>query len=667
MLKWHSHREFILLAAAMVIALAESTRAADQAASNAAPRFESHVRPILKAHCFQCHGDDGQSEAGLDLRLVRSMSEGGDSGPALVPGKSSASLILERLRAGEMPPGEKKVPDEEIATIARWIDSGAKTARPEPAAKAPAITDEELAHWSFQPITRPAVPTVKHTAAVTNAIDAFLLERLEREGLEFSQQADRVALVRRAYFDLWGASVAMAWLMNEERLRGAPAKPDFEQATFDLLPKRPPHTPRAKAVISLFMQGGPSHVDLFDPKPELKKYENVEYGRKLKYGSELENARNSRTLFPSPWNFQRAGKCGMELSELLPALQTVADDICLIRSMHTSVNNHDQSIMALNTGRPTAGRPSLGSWVTYALGTENQDLPAYVVLTDPRGLPVRGLENWSNAWLPSLYQGTVIRPKEPRILNLDPPAHLAGVPQRQLLDYLDRLNQDHLAQHPGEADLAARLASYELAARMQTTAKEAVDLAQESEATRKMYGLDDPVTRHFGERCLLARRLVERGVRFVQVCTGNQSWDHHGDIRNKLPENCKIVDKPCAALINDLKQRGLLDTTLVQWGGEMGRMPAIEQDQGSKVGRDHNTFGFSMWLAGGGVKRGLVYGATDEVGSEAVENGVSHSDYHATLLHLLGLDYEDVVFQRANGPGSLVDGQPARVVHEILA
>jgi hypothetical protein len=302
--------------------------------------------------------------------------------------------------------------------------------------------------------------------------------------------------------------------------------------------------------------------------------------------------------------------------------------------------------------------------VTYALGSENQNLPAFVVLTDPGGLPVLGVENWQNGWLPSLYQGTVIRPVEPRILNLDPPPYLKGSAQERYLSYLQQLNRDHLEQHPRETDLSARIQSYELAARMQLAAKEALDLTKESEAVHKLYGLDDPVTKDYGSRCLIARRLVERGVRFVQLHTGNQTWDHHGNIEKALPAVCKRTDQPAAALIADLKQLGMLDTTLVHWGGEMGRLPVIQNEK--NIGRDHNTYGFSMWLAGGGVKRGLVYGETDELGHKAISNVVNHYDYHATLLHLLGITPTETSFPRPTGAGSLIDGQDARVVWDIL-
>jgi uncharacterized protein (DUF1501 family) len=335
--------------------------------------------------------------------------------------------------------------------------------------------------------------------------------------------------------------------------------------------------------------------------------------------------------------------------------------------MHTGVNNHGQAIFALNSGRITAGRPALGSWLTYGLGTESQELPAYVVLTDPGGLPVEGVHNWSNGWLPALYQGTVVRPREPRILNLDPPEYMTDDAQGRYLAMLEKMNRRHLEQHSGELDLDARIASYQLAAHMQTAAKEALDISSESAATHKLYGLDKAETREFGMRCLIARRLVERGVRFVQVCTGNQTWDHHNYILKSLPAACLRTDRGSAALVKDLKSRGLLDSTLVQWGGEMGRLPVIQNDAGDKAGRDHNTYGFSMWLAGGGVRGGLIHGETDEFGHKAVKDVVTHCDYHATLLHLFGLDNDHLTYLRNGVAQSLIDGQPSRVVREILA
>ncbi|MFN0051026.1 MAG: DUF1501 domain-containing protein [Planctomycetales bacterium] len=455
--------------------------------------------------------------------------------------------------------------------------------------------------------------------------------------------------------------LALAWLLQRDAARAAPPKPELERQTYDLLPRVPAHEPQARAMISMFMQGGPSHIDLFDPKPELNRRHLESYTGDIKYDNAAEA---SAKLFGSPWKFSKHGQCGMDLSELLPHLGEVADDICLIRSMHTGVNNHGQSINALNTGRANPGRPSLGSWLTYGLGSESQNLPAFVVLTDPGGLPVLGVENWQNGWLPSLYQGTVVRPQEPRILNLDPPPALQGAAQQRFLGYLREINREHLERHPREHDLQARIQSYELAARMQTAAKEALDVTRESEAVHKLYGLDDPVTREYGTRCLIARRLVERGVRFVQIYTGNQTWDHHGGIEKALPEVCRRTDRPAAALVRDLQQTGLLDTTLVHWGGEMGRLPVIQNEK--NIGRDHNTYGFSSWLAGGGVRSGCIHGETDELGHKAVRDVVNHYDYHATLLYLLGLDREKLVVQRPTGPASLLDGQPGAVVRGIL-
>ncbi len=456
-------------------------------------------------------------------------------------------------------------------------------------------------------------------------------------------------------------SLALTWLLKADGVLAAPAQPPLEKPTFDLTPKTPPREPQARAMISMFMQGGPSHLDLFDPKPELAKRHMENYTGEIKYDNAAES---SAKLFSGPWKFSPRGQCGMELSELLPHLGEIADEITLIRSMHTGVNNHGQSINAMHNGRIVGGRPCLGSWITYGLGSESQDLPAFVVLTDPGGLPVLGTENWSNGFLPSLYQGTVIRPREPRILNLDPPPKLAGEPQRRYLEYLEQLNRQHLEEHPHETDLAARIASYALAARMQTAAKEALDLSQETAATHAMYGLDNDETREFGSRCLIARRLVERGVRFVQIYSRTQEWDHHGNIVNALPKACRKIDRPAAALVRDLKQRGLLDTTLVHWGGEMGRLPVIQNEK--NIGRDHNTYGFSMWLAGGGVKAGYVHGATDDFGHHAVTDVVNHYDYHATLLHLFGLDPATLTFARPTGAGTLLDGQDGRIVNEIL-
>jgi hypothetical protein len=464
------------------------------------------------------------------------------------------------------------------------------------------------------------------------------------------------------------APLGLAWLLKRDQVRAdAPPKPEIEPQTFDLLPKTPHFAPKAKAMISIFLVGGPSQIDLFDPKPALVKLDGQDFPGEVKYDNP---AQASRKVQAPLWKFRRYGRCGMEMSELLPHIGSMSDDLCLIRSMRSDANNHIPGIYALNTGRPVPGRPSLGSWLTYGLGSESQNLPAYVAMTHPRGLPLLGGMNWSNGWLPSIYQGTVARPKEPRILNLDPPAQLRGRPQEEQLALLRQLNASHLQEHPGENDLAARIASYELAARMQLAAKDAFDISRETKEVHELYGIDDPVTRDYGTRCLIARRLVERGVRFVQLWNNGQTWDHHNSIHKLLPERCREVDRPTAALLQDLKARGLLETTVVHWGGEMGRLPVIQvvgDIRPDKIGRDHNTFGFSMWVAGGGFKGGHVHGATDEFSHHAVEDVVHHYDWHATLLHLFGLDHEKLTFKRNGRPMTLTDGQGGKVIDRLLA
>jgi hypothetical protein len=457
--------------------------------------------------------------------------------------------------------------------------------------------------------------------------------------------------------------LALAWLLNEEQLLAAPEKPAFEPKTFDVTPKTPTIVPRADAMISMFMGGGPSHHDLFDPKPVMQKYDGKEFpGSDIKY----DNAGGaSNQVMASPFKFKKHGQSGIEISELLPHTAEIVDDITLIRSMNLGgIRNHVSGMRAMNTGRGDgATRPALGSWVTYGLGAEASNLPAFVAIP-LRSIP--GDPYWLSGFLPSIYQGTVVRQQEPRILNLDPPAHLRGEPQRRNLELLEQLNQFHAERHPGEHDLQARIASYELAARMQTAAKEALDISQETKATQEMYGLDNEKTRKMGEACLVARRLVERGVRFVNIWT--YGWDMHQNINGVLPVRCAEYDQPSAALVKDLKMRGMLDRTLVHWGGEMGRLPVIQyRGEGTPPGRDHNTDGFSMWLAGGGLKAGYVHGATDDFGHKAVEKPVHHSDYHATLLHLFGLDPERLTYTRNNQALTLLDNQPGKVVHDIIA
>jgi hypothetical protein len=460
----------------------------------------------------------------------------------------------------------------------------------------------------------------------------------------------RRSILNRSAYGIGG--IALATLLQEQGLLATSDRAALPH--YDLKPKQPHAFGQAKAMISMFMQGGPSNMDLFDPKPELMKLDGKEFPGEVKYD---DAAGASREVMGPQWKFKKHGRCGMDVSELLPHFSRIVDDVTLIRSMHTGVNNHGQSIYALMNGQVTGGRPTLGSWITYGLGSENQDLPAYVALTDPRGVPVLGVDNWSNGWLPSLYQGTVIRPKEPRIPNLDAPLSLKGEAQSRYLNFVQRLNREHAEVRPGEADLEARIQSFELAARMQTAAKEALDISKESLGTQKLYGIDNPATAEFGTRCLIARRLVERGVRFVSLFTGNQTWDHHSSILTSLPATCLYVDQGAAALVTD-------------WGGEMGRLPVIQNRAGAKdrktVGRDHNTYGFSMWVAGGGFKGGHTHGETDEFAHHAVKDVVNHYDYHATLLHLFGLDPKKLSYKRNGTDQILVENPQARVITELL-
>ncbi len=474
---------------------------------------------------------------------------------------------------------------------------------------------------------------------------------------------------RRSFLSqITAASVAIPWLLERDGLLAAegPVKPDLD-VTYDLLPKPPHFRPRAKAMIDLFMFGGPSQMDLFDPKPLLQQRNEQRFPGKVS----ADNAAGaSNKIFASQWKFKKHGGCGMDISELLPQMATIVDEVCWLRGMKFGSNAHDRGTYLAHTCGLVSGRPTLGSWLTYGLGSLNDGLPSYVALTAKAGLPVLTQENWTAGWLPSVYQGTMVRSEEPRILNLDPPPHLAGKGQEAQLALLRSLNEKHRAANPGEQDLVARIASYELAAKMQVHAREAFDISNEPAHIRKMYGVDDPATADWGGRCLVARRLVERGVRFVQLhiaANENRDWDNHNSIGKNLPAACVAVDKPCAALIRDLKQRGLLDTTLVRWGGEMGRLPTAEATGTRETwGRDHNGKAGCMWMAGAGMKPGLVHGATDEWGHEAIEGIVTAPDFHATVLHLFGLDHKKLTFKRNGLVASMTDGQPARVLTELF-
>ena len=421
---------------------------------------------------------------------------------------------------------------------------------------------------------------------------------------------------------------------------------------------------RAKRVVFFFMQGGPSQVDTFDPKPALKKYEGKSHGNDLQIGS---NGREIGHLAPSAFTFQNHGESGLEISSLYPHVARFADDLCVIRSMYCDTPTHSPGILQMNTGSIFVGRPSLGSWLSYGLGTENENLPAYVVMVDPRGGPRGGAGAWSAGFMPAAYQGTLFRSHGSPLLDLETPPGISPGSQRRGLDLLGKLNHRHLEQRPGFSELAARTQSYELAYKMQTEAAEAVDIGQETVKTQEAYGLNQQNTADFGRKCLLTRRLLERGVRYVQLYSGGgaESWDAHEDCITNHTLHAGETDQPMAALMADLKRTGMWEDTLLIWGGEFGRTPTSEGV--GKPGRDHNHYGFSMWLAGGGVKGGHVIGATDEVGFEAVDNRCHVSDLHATILHLMGFDHEHLTFFHEGLDQRLTGVVPRRVIREVLA
>lgn len=456
---------------------------------------------------------------------------------------------------------------------------------------------------------------------------------------------------------------ALASILGSELFSANPAMANSgAPQVFDLSPKKPHFAPKAKAVIQLFMNGGPSQVDLFDPKPTLARLSGTAPSKELSFA--ISNGDAPGTLMPSPFKFERHGKCGMEISDALPHIATCADDIALIHSMYGEHANHEPALFLMHTGRTIASRPSIGAWVSYGLGTENRSLPAYVVLDDPKGLPINGISNWQSAWLSPIYQGTRFRADGAPVLNLEPRPEIPTPLVEAERNLLRKLDAAHREQRPYQPELDARISSYELAARMQLEASTALDVREESEATREAYGLNDPVTASYGKRCLMARRLVERGVRFVQLYIENQIFDSHGDIQGSLRYACGKTDKPTAALIRDLKQRGLLDSTLVLWGGEFGRLPMSQG--GGKPGRDHGPQGFSVFMAGGGAKGGYVHGGTDDIGFKAEQNRVSVHDFHATVLHLLGLNHRDLVLERHGLKERLTDQFPARPVAEAM-
>ena len=428
-----------------------------------------------------------------------------------------------------------------------------------------------------------------------------------------------------------------------------------------LAARKPHHAPRAKACIFLLMEGGPSHIDTFDPKPKLVSLHMTEFERKDRFASAMEGGR--RYFVTSPFQFRRAGRAGLEICEHFQHLAACADDLCVYRGAVGESTNHPTALYHLNTGNPFGGDPAMGAWTAYGLGTENENLPAFVVLPDVQ-YPQGGSANWSSGFLPAHYHAAALRSSGSPVLDMEPPPGVTREHQRANLDLLARLNRQHLERHTEHAELAARIESYELAFRMQTEMPPAVDLAKESEATRAMYGIGEKVSDDFGRRCLLARRLVERGVRFVQVISSG--WDSHDDIATAHRNRIWAVDKPIAALLQDLKRTGLLESTLVVWAGEFGRSPDNGVRRGGKVyGRDHNAGGMAIWFAGGGVKPGQVVGATDEIGRRAVEAAHPLKDVHVTILHLLGLDDAKLTYFHA-GRYKQLSQDGGQVIRELL-
>ena len=430
---------------------------------------------------------------------------------------------------------------------------------------------------------------------------------------------------------------------------------------------QPHFTPRAKNVIFIFMSGGPSHLDLFDPKPGMAALHGQPVPESLTASLADPLIRTSARVMASPRRFQPYGKSGIEFSEFLAKTGEMADEICLIRSMHCEQSNHDPAQLLLSCGTPLFGQPSMGSWVTYGLGSESQDMPGYVVLLSNSGKGVdAGSALWGSGFMPSTYRGVTFRSSGDPVLHLATPRGISPVTQRARLDALRDLNHIH-QQRTGDPEIASRIASYELAYRMQSAAPELLDFSQETAETRKLYGLDNDLTRPFGTNCLLARRMVERGVRFVQLF--HSTWDDHSGLDKNLKTNCDMTDLPVAGLLRDLRQREMLDETLIVWAGEFGRTPMGEVRRGSSPGnegRDHHPFAFSLWMAGGGVKRGHIHGSTDDFGYCVTENPMHVHDLQATILHLLGIDHERLTYRHSGRDYRLTD-VAGRVVHEIIS
>jgi hypothetical protein len=432
-----------------------------------------------------------------------------------------------------------------------------------------------------------------------------------------------------------------------------------------LAPKQPPLPAKAKAVIFLFMYGGPSQVETFDYKPKLyaldgKTIPVKTFGRGGK--------KNEGRVVGPQWKFKQYGQCGKWVSDLFPHLGACVDDIAFIHSMYAESPIHGSAMLMMNSGRILSGSPCLGSWVTYGLGSVNENLPGFVVMLDPKGGPISGAKNWSSGYMPASYQGVQLRATGEPILDLSPPPGMTPTAQRRIIDNLNAFNRDHAAARAGNSNLNARIASFELAFNMQKHAPEAVDVDKEPQHIKELYGMDQPRTLDFGRKCLMARRLVERGVRFIQIYSGgghnDDNWDAHGDMKKNHDFHAGNTDKPIAGLLKDLKQRGLLDSTLIIWGGEFGRQPTAEYGQGT--GRDHNSYGFTMWMAGGGVKGGVSVGATDELGSAAVEDRLHVKNLHATVLTQMGLDPNRLSFFFNGLDQKLVGVEEVEPIHKII-
>jgi hypothetical protein len=439
-----------------------------------------------------------------------------------------------------------------------------------------------------------------------------------------------------------------------------------QKFTNPLAPRLPHASPKAKACIFLFMYGGPSHIDTFDYKPNLYPLDGKTIPIKTFGRGGHKNV--GRVVGPK-WQFKKYGQCGKLVSDLFPHVGTCVDDIAFLHSMYAESPIHGSALLMMNSGRLLSGHPSLGSWVNYGLGSENENLPGYVVMLDKTGGPISGPKNWASGYMPAAYQGVIIRADGTPIHNLELPPGMDRATQRTLLDRLRDKNQEHLAERSDNTELAARIASYELAYKMQQYAPEAVDYSQETEETKALYGIDQPKTADFGHKCLLARRLVERGVRFIQVYSGgahnDDNWDAHADLMKNHTLHAGETDKPIAGLLKDLKRRGLLDETIVIWGGEFGRQPTAEYAVGT--GRDHNSYGFTMWLAGGGIKGGVSIGTTDELGNNAVDDRFHVKRLHATILNQMGLDPNRLSYFYGGLHQKLVGVEGAEPISQIIA